>query len=162
MHWFVKVVDAMSNLGGILAAIFVFALTLPVFINVITRRLLNHPIALVDEVSGYLLVGIVFIALAYTMQHGGHVSITVVVDRLPDKVRRKLQIIVPILAFGWFVPLIYGTSVFWHSIYEQGMISLKPSGVSVWIPNIVVPVGVALLMLQVIAQLIKERKSGKP
>ncbi len=160
MRYFVKVVDKLSDMGGALAGILVFVLTAPIFVSVITRRFFNNPMTLIDEVSGYLMVGIVFIALAYTLKQKGHIAMTAVVDHLPVKVRRKVEVIMPILAFGWFIPLLWGVSAYWYTIYEEGKISIQPSQIEVWIPAIIVPIGVALFMLQVIVEMIKRGKSG--
>jgi TRAP-type C4-dicarboxylate transport system permease small subunit len=51
-----------------------------------------------DEISGYLNVFIGFLALAFTLQKGGHVRVDIVSSRLPQKVRNILDILTDVLA----------------------------------------------------------------
>ncbi len=44
------------------------------------------------EFSGYLLAASSFLALAYTLRHGGHIRVSLLANRLPDACRRPVEL----------------------------------------------------------------------
>src|SRR3990172_6113109 len=73
MRRLVRCLEALSDGAGYAAGITVFGLTLLIAAGVFSRRVLGSPLLSVDEVSGYLLLAIVFLGLAPTMKAGGHI-----------------------------------------------------------------------------------------
>ena len=69
-----------------IAGIALFFMAMLVTVDVIGREFL-HPTGIAHEVSGYCLVAIVFLGLAYTLRRGRHIQITTVTSRLSPGVR---------------------------------------------------------------------------
>jgi TRAP-type C4-dicarboxylate transport system permease small subunit len=70
--------------------------------EVIGRRVFNHPLPSILEMTEFLLVIVVMFALADCQFHNGHVSIGVLVDKLPEKGQRILDILTYLLGTGIF------------------------------------------------------------
>jgi len=56
-------------------------------VNVVSRYVLFKPIAWADELCNYLFIWMSFLASAYVMGNDGHVRVTALESRLPQKVR---------------------------------------------------------------------------
>lgn len=85
MNRFGSFIDRISGLGGILSGWLVPLMMILVVVEVFTRYVLNRPLMVADEVSAYMLVALSFLGLAYTWRQGGHVRISILVSRLPQK-----------------------------------------------------------------------------
>ena len=140
--------------GVALAALALFIMTLLVTIDVIGREL-GHPTGVAHEISGYCLVVIIFLGLAYTLRIGQHVQVSAVTGKLPQRARRWLKVATSTigLAFiGW---------LFWftlqHAIrsYNLESVSMTPLRVPLWPLEMLLPIGLGLLALAIIAETVK-------
>ena len=63
-----------------------FIMPIPVFLDVLARYIFASSIPGVIEIEGYLLLIIVFLALAYTQYSEGHIRIDLLITKFPDRV----------------------------------------------------------------------------
>ena len=147
-----KITDVVS---GLLPAWTVFVLMVMVLAEVITRYVLNAPLSIADEFGGFMLVGITFVGLAYTWKERGHVSVEIVTNILPPKIRQWVRFFTLILATLFCLPLIAGS----YELLQDSMFFGARSGS--WMrtpliyPQSVLLLGSVLLLLQLIAEVIK-------
>lgn len=66
---------------------------------VVSRYLLNQPIDWILDVSEMMMLGSVFLGTAYIFRQGGHVSVDIVIEFLPEKARHNLSIITTFFVF---------------------------------------------------------------
>lgn len=156
MRRVIGVLEAISDLAGYLAGITVFGLTLLISAGVFSRRVLGAPILALDEVSGYCLLAIVFLGLAHTMKAGGHIRADIVLDHVPAGVRGGLELLATLLAFLFALALLVGNWALVAEYYGHGTLSFKYLQIPLWIPGSLLVVGVALLVLQLLAQLLRQ------
>ncbi len=99
------------------------------------------------EFGGFFLAGASFLALAYTLRHGAHIRVSLVIGRLPDRVRRRVE--------GWCVLFggVFSALFTWNAALlvldsiefderSYGIIS-----VPLWIPQSVMTIGLAVLTI---------------
>lgn len=147
-----KITDVVS---GYIPAWTVFLLMVMVLLEVITRYLLNAPLSIADELGGFMLVGITFVGLAYTWKERGHVSVEIVTNILPPRVKKWVRFFTLILATIFCWPLIAGS----YELLQDSLLFGSRSGS--WMrtplvyPQSVLLVGSVLLLLQLIAEIIK-------
>ena len=152
----VRFIEKMTDvLSGHLQAGIIFLLMVMLLLEVLTRYVLRSPISIADEMGGYLLVCITFMGLAYTWKEKGHVRVSLLVSRLPDKIARALRFITLILATLFTLPLI-------KACYDLIMDSLLfESRSGSWLrtplayPQIILLIGAVMIFLQLIAEIIK-------
>lgn len=75
--------------------------------EVVLRTMFNAPIPGHLEISELIAPAIIFLALAYTQSTGGHVNMTLVVDRLPPTARRYAEIFNLFLSVAIYAVLTY-------------------------------------------------------
>lgn len=157
MDSFLRRVDWLSEWSGKAVSWFSVALTLALTYEVIMRYAFNAPTVWAFDVS-YMLGGTLFFAgAAYTLWSKGHVRIDILYLRFSPRGRALLDIIFTLIFFFplWGILLVELIPYVYDS-WASGERALE----SFWRPPIypfktVLPVGVALLLLQGIAEFIR-------
>ncbi len=123
--------------------------------EVVGRYFFHSPSDWSLELSCYLLVGLAYLAAAYTELVEGHIRIDFIYSRFKGKVKRFADVIIPLIALCWSVILVWqGGKLAWHSLVtgahssEAMMWPLFPS-------QVMVPIGGFLLCLVLIAKILR-------
>lgn len=160
MRRLIRCLEALSDGAGYAAGITVFGLTLLIAVGVFSRRVLGSPLLAVDEVSGYLLLAIVFLGLAHTMKAGGHIRADIVLAHVPAGVRGGLEVLATLLALLFALTLLVGNWALVAEYYGRGTLSFKYLQIPLWIPASLLVGGVGLLLLQLVARFLRQVARG--
>jgi TRAP-type C4-dicarboxylate transport system permease small subunit len=150
-----RLIDGLTEAAGTLAGLTTLALTALVAVSVVARRAFNRPLLITEEVSGYLVLAIVFLGLAYTLKSDGHVRVDVVLAHAPARVRRALETLSTLIGLVFAGLLLAGC---WRQVaqyWSQGSRSFRYLETPLWIPGTFLVAGAALLVLQLLARLIR-------
>jgi TRAP-type C4-dicarboxylate transport system permease small subunit len=150
-------VDRLSDAGAAVAAAATLALTLIVTAGVAARRVFNAPFLFVEELSGYIVLGIVFLGLAATLKAGGHIRVDIVLGRTAGAVRSALQVACLLAAAVWAGFVVAGSVRLLDEYWTQGVRSFAYLETPLWIPATVMLAGAVLLLLQILALLTRAR-----
>ena len=107
----------------------------------------------VSEMASYLLVGATFLGLAYTFVHHAHIRVTLLISRLPSAVRVWFEVFGLIIALVISVLLAYGLVGLARESLEYNDVSSGFLSIPLWIPQVVLSVGVGLLALALLEAL---------
>lgn len=143
-----------SSIGGITGATFIFLMTLLITVDVLGRAV-GMPTYVADEMSGYMLVGIVFLGLAYTQRKGKHIQITILTRRLSPRKRELLDIAIlmaVVIFISWLTWSTVGPVI---QNYAVNATSLTLIRTPLWIPWLFIPLGLAMLAIELMVELIK-------
>ena len=160
MHIFKSVVRWAGYIGGMGGAVFIFLMTLLITVDVIGRAF-GMPTYVATEMSGYMLIGIVFLGLAYTQRKGRHIKIIILTGKLPPRKRQLLEIatlFVALVFIGWFTWSTFGPA---KVNYVLKTTSLTIVNTPLWIPYAFVAVGLGILAIELMIELIREIASLK-
>ncbi len=144
-----KVTERTGGLFGWL----ILPLTLLVMLEVIMRYVFNHPTVWVWDANIQLMAALGATGGAYALLHKDHVSVDVLVTRLSRRRRVILDALMHSLAILGVGLLLWRTAIEAHA-----SVVMRESYVSMWAPplyplKIVVLFGIALLLLQLLADL---------
>ncbi len=122
---------------------------------VVARDFFGQEWRFFEEWSEYLLVFIAYFGLAYTFRAGGHIRMDMVVDHLPPRVKKGVDVIVSLLAV-----LIVGVMAYWSIqridyTWTNNVRSVWPSRMPMWIPYLSLPIGLILLDIEVLLHIAK-------
>ena len=152
----VKIIEKVTDvLSGHLQAGIIFFLMVLLLVEVLTRYILRSPLSIADEMGGYLLVAITFMGLAYTWKEKGHVRVSLLISRLPDKFAHLLRFITLILATLFTLPLMKAC----YDLVSDSLLFESRSGS--WLrtplayPQTILLIGAIMLFLQLVAEIIK-------
>ena len=115
--------------------------------SVVMRYFLNQPVAWVDELVGYLLVASVMLAAADALLEGEHIAVDIVTERLGARGRRAghaRRARRRRARCGAAAPSRAADMVAFSRMV--GLMSNGYLAVPMWIPQLLVPVGAALLL----------------
>jgi TRAP-type mannitol/chloroaromatic compound transport system permease small subunit len=153
----VRIIERISHLIGVIAAWLIAPLVFATVYEVIARYVFNAPTIWAYEI-GYLMTGSGFLlGMAYALSRDAHIRIDVLSTNMSQRTKAIIDIVCYI---GLLLPfLVWLTSVLWRRAMEA-IASGEKSGQSAWNPALwpfrtVFLVAFALLILQVIAEVIK-------
>jgi TRAP-type C4-dicarboxylate transport system permease small subunit len=149
---FIRGVDAiMRVVRALIAALLVLSVLLN-FANVVGRKFFSAPIIGAEEVMNFLMVAIVFLGAGVVAYDGSHINMEIVIDRFPPRLRDGFKALAQISAI-----VIAGVLIFLGVPIVQHLLAFdersQAANVPLWVPQAMVPIGLALLALGALARL---------
>ena len=136
---------ALVHVAEALCALCLIVLCIIVMYEVVARYVFDAPTIWVQEVAVYLLIAATFVGLAPTQHAGEHIRIDVLTRRLPGRARHRLEI-VTLLCIAVFAAVAgWGGWELAQQSLRFGRRSPTLLAVPVWIPQLLLPIGMALL-----------------
>lgn len=129
------------------------AMVVSIWISVFTRYVLGDAIPWGEQVAKYLMIWAAMVGSSLAIREGAHIAVTILVDRFPLKLAKVCSVTAFILSAVFLsVAVYYG--YFWAA---GASIQIDPS---VWdmplsIPYFAIPVGSALMLLQLLLTLVR-------
>jgi len=147
--------DRISSLGGALSGLGICLGLVLVIAEIIMRTFLSKSPYITEEYTGYLMAGLTFLALGYTLKEKGHIRMTFLHTALHGKKRLLLDLLcfVTGLIFALFMTWTT-TRFFWDSVV-YGSRSMQISETYLAIPQFFLPLGSAVFALQFGAELLR-------
>jgi TRAP-type C4-dicarboxylate transport system permease small subunit len=152
------VTPAVRRLVELVSAGLMAAITGVVGFQVLTRYVLQHPVAWPEEAARYLFVWVALLGAALGVDRGVHFSLDLLTSRFPGAAARRLAAVID-LACAAFAALLawHGTALAWR-VREQPSAALEIP--MAW-PYAAIPVA-ALLMAWSLAASARRRWRGQP
>lgn len=121
-----------------------------VSVDAIARYLIGTPISFTfDVVTAYLMPATLFFALSFTLRHGGHVNVDLIVEHMPPRQHYFLIGLMLMIAFPIvFLIATQGASKTWHS-WLAGDVTTGVYAWRIWMSEIIVPIGFGVLSARV-------------
>ena len=90
----------LDNIEMALAGVILTALVLSTFLGVVARYLYNAPFNWLEEMQLAAMVWIAFLVAGVAFRRGSHVAIEIVVDSLPQKAQRVVEVLIAIVVYA--------------------------------------------------------------
>ncbi len=136
-----------------LTSIFV---TVMIGVDVILRFVFNRPLPASWEISEVLIPLIVFLPLAHTLSIDGHVRVSLVRDRVPEKFGTVLDAFNDLISFAMCAGLTYWS---WLRFLESFRINeeiLAAIKIPWWPGKMAMPIGLAFLSIRFLIRLLEQ------
>ena len=153
-----RVIESISNTGGYLSAFLVLVLMMLIIYEVFMRYVIGRAPGWANEISGYMLVGMAFLGLAYTWKEKGHIRVEALVSRLPVGVSKWLRLATLILAIAFVILAAKESYSFLQDIYARQIYSVTQLRIFLLWPVIPLAIGFSFLSLQLIVEITKAVK----
>lgn len=154
---FAAIESTLGNLAGFLLV----ALLVLINVEVVARYVFNTSTLIADEYGGYLMAWITMLGAVHILRADRHLTMTAVVDRLSPRGRNIAGIAAAVIGLGVCLVLLYATWVLVGNSTRFGSRSIQPSATPLVWPQLVMPVGYALLCLAYVEE-IARRLRGLP
>lgn len=161
---YVRYVDAVSDVVGLITMYVVFLMIAVLLLNTITRNVLNMPLSWCMEMAQFILAGYYTAGAAYSMRLQSHVRMDLLYDRLSDRGKATMDVFTSFFLFFYLITLFIGSisSTAYAIKYDQRNFSMwNPSMVPI---KVIMVGGIALLLLQALSTFFKDfaTMTGKP
>ncbi|MBS9722011.1 TRAP transporter small permease [Tianweitania sp. BSSL-BM11] len=148
-----RLIGAVSTLCGWIAAGLIIASIFVTCHMIFVRFVLGQSTIWQTEAVIYMMIAATTIGLAYVQKLRGHVNVDLVPLMLPYRVRRILAYLVLILTVIVVGVIAWYAGHTWFETFDRNWKSSTVWGVRLWIPWLAVPVGFALYLLQLLADI---------
>lgn len=153
-NMFLRVVAAISTFAGWCAAAMIIAAVGITCQMIFIRFVLNGSTTWQTEAVIYLMIAATLIGLSYVQRLRGHVNVDLIPLILPMRARRILAVVTLLLSIAIIAVMLFYGYEFWHFAWERGWRSDTVWGPKLWVPYLALPLGLGLLLLQLIADLV--------
>lgn len=155
MKRLIRIFDRLSLAGGWLSGLMICLGLSLVVAEILTRSMFDSTLYIAEEYAGYMMCGLTFCALAYTLREKGHIRMTFLQKVVKGRPRLILDLVCFAVGVVFSLGLTYNTSLFfWDSVVTQSQ-SMQISETYIAIPQFALPLGALLLTLQFISEFLK-------
>ena len=168
-----RMLDRLYLASGVAAAVFLVLICLVVsaqiglraldnLIHLITGERYGLMIPSAAEFSGFFLAAASFLALAYTLRHGGHIRVNLIIRHLPPAARRVTE------AFALLVGAVLTGYFAWHTLlmvidsWAFHEVSYGIVAVPLWIPQSAMFLGLVVLFIAFVDDLLQVLRGRPP
>jgi len=148
----VTVIEALNRLAGLAAGLILLAMVVMIGREAIGRYFFGSPTDWVVELSGFLLVGIVFMGGAFILQEGAHLRVDILYSRFGRRTRTWIDLLACVVALPFLGMLAWQSAKLAWKAWASGEVSIVMRW-PLYLPELLVPVGVAMLLAQLLIQL---------
>lgn len=149
----VAAVQALSRAFGVAAAGLILLSIGVICQMVFVRAVLGQSSIWQTEFVTFALVAATFLGAPYILLTRGHVAVDVVPLMLRTHRRRQLHLVGSLVALAFCALFLYASVPWWWDAFEGGHTTPSIWRARLWIPYLSVPVGLALLCLQFLAEI---------
>lgn len=151
---FLRIVAALSTVAGWCSAAMIVAAVGITCQMIFIRFVLNGSTVWQTEAVIYLAIASTLIGLPYVQRLRGHVNVDLIPLSLSPRARFIMALFTLSLSILMVALMLWYGFEFWHLAFEKNWKSDTVWGVRLWIPYAALPIGFALFLLQLIADLI--------
>ncbi|WDP88835.1 MAG: TRAP transporter small permease subunit [Desulfobacter sp.] len=155
MKKFITLVERLSTGGAFLSAFFMVLIVLFIAVEILLRSVFNTSTLISDEYSAYFFVGVVMLGLAYTFKEDGHIKITLLTSVLGKRGQAALDVLATVVALAATTFALYYAGVMVFDSWQLDMRADTISETPIYLSQLMIPVGLILFDLQLVARLLK-------
>lgn len=147
------VVGRIARACGVLAALAIVGILVIVCMEAVLRQF-QASLLVTDEIAGYLNAAAIFLGLAWTLREGGFIRVEILYDRALGNVKQALRWLIVLTATGFAAIMLWVCTR--HVIYafERDTRAVSIMETPEWIPQSVMALGLAILLLQLLAWIV--------
>ena len=161
MHVARRVLERTLDAAGALGAFCVFLIFVLMIINGVGRQL-NLALSGVNDIVSWLCAAAAFFAMAHAFRHGDFVRVTLLLDKVPPRLRRIMDLTCLVIAVISVSYLTWSATAFTYESWEFKEMATGLVVIPIWIPQSTFVVGCWLLLAATLDELVTVLQGGKP
>ena len=156
-----RTLDALYALGGGLASVCVLVILL-LMVGASLGRSLDWRVSWINDVVSWLCAAAACLGMAYSFRNGDFVRVTLVLEKVPARVRHWLEIGSLAVASVAISYLGFWAARFTWQSWEFNDIAGNMVAIPLWIPQLSFVIGSAILVVAVVDECICVLRGAKP
>jgi TRAP-type C4-dicarboxylate transport system permease small subunit len=150
-----KWVETISSVSGWLSAIGIVVMAFMTTIDVCLRYFIGKPLLFADDMNVYAMIFITFVGAALTLKNKRHIMVDMFYNWLPRRAQLWLDVATTFVATGVVWVITWYTIGWVRYSYENGILSPGILQQPLWVPQMVIPIGLFFFGLQYIVECVK-------
>jgi len=155
MKKFLNFVDKMNLWIGRVFAFLILLLVFAIMYEVVSRYFFNAPTRWSNEISQYLLTGVVMLGAGFCLVHDGHVRVDILHQGFGPRTRAVVDLISFLLIFVFVAAMVWKGGELCMDAFVHDKRSMSILEMPLFPSMIMVPVGAVLLGLQGLVRAIR-------
>lgn len=155
MNRMIAFIDALSKAGGLVSSACIVVMTLLILAEAMLRLLLGRSLFIAEEFCAYLMANFVMLGLAYTLRERGHIRVNLLLSRLGEAGRIRCELAGCVVGCAVFALLTWELWLLTIDNFVTDQRSMNVTEVPIYLPQIGLIAGSALMMLQMAAEALK-------
>lgn len=163
-----RATSIISFSSAALSSVLLLALVGVLVTDVFLRNAFNEPLTGTVPWVEVLLVSFAALSLAPTALKGGHISVQVLMERLPVTVRKWCELTTHVLLIALLTWMVYGTASAAVTSFQRGETRVGIVNVPAWPARVFITIGLVLLLIFFLERLLmtlprrlQEEKHGR-
>jgi len=148
------VLDWLVRASAVLACIMLATMTVLITLEVVLRAF-QMTMLFTEEYSGYMVLAIMALGVAYSREQNALLTVDFFIDRLGARARRTLHLAYGVASLAFCLLLNYHLTQFVLTTIERNLFAATQTMTPLWIPQILFPIGLTLLSLVVARKLFR-------
>lgn len=136
--------------GLAIACVCIAFLSLLVGVEVIGRNFFNVSTMIVDEYAGYFCAGLTFFGAAYAFERGSFINVDLLYAHFKGTLKRVADFLILLFALLFLAAFLYYSIHLVAQSIRGGVVSTYISRTPLAIPQMAMPIGIGMLILQII------------
>lgn len=129
------------------ACVVLFAMMALIVAEVVLRGAFGRSLQIVDEYSGYMVVAVFFLGVAYALQEKALLRVEFLIARLNPDNRRAMLVCYDVLALIFSLMVTWQLVRFTYGTWRQGVFAPTTAMTPLYLPELVMPLGMAMVCL---------------
>ena len=148
-----KFVRSINKVTELLTSSFLAIMVIIIFVQIVSRVLVQSSFPWTEELARFLMIWVTFLGAAFSFQHGAHIGISMLTNKLPKKLNGIIQLLVGLLCTILFAVLfIKGLELVDKSASQTSPAMRLPMNYV----YLIIPISAILLIINVIDVSIKQ------
>ncbi len=139
-----------------MASVALMIMAVGVTLDVLARFILGAGTKMAVEFSGYLLVAIVFLGLAYTHKADAHIRVDFLIKKLPERFIKWFKVMDSMVFLFYVIFLGYFGFDSVMTSYQFGTTSRTGIDIIIWPFQLMIPIGLVLTSLLLICNICRD------
>ncbi len=156
----IRWIDRIDDMAAGLALFCCFAV---VCMEIVARAFFGTSFMWSEELSRYLIIVSAYLGASAAVRTREHIRVELLLPLLPGIVRRCLEVLISLACAGFAATVAFVGYHWVHDTISLGLVSAESYlEVPIWVFQMVVPVGFAIMALRLLAQAFVQATSGLP
>ncbi|CAN5905765.1 hypothetical protein BH11PSE3_BH11PSE3_33600 [soil metagenome] len=153
-----RLVGRVAQTCGVLAALAIVAILVLVCLETVLRQF-KASLLVTDELAGYLNAAAIFFGLAWTLREGGFIRVEIFYDRAVGHLKQALRWLIVLSATAFTAIMLWVCVRHVVYAYQHDTRAISVLDTPEWIPQSVMVLGLAVLLLQLLAWIVARARA---
>ena len=146
------VLERLNRLALYLSMVALMLTAIIMTYSVVARYFFHVPSDWQDDVTVFMLVGVIFLCAGYAQSYRSHIGIEALAAILPATANALRLLLVDLVSFAFCAFFSWKSWTLLHEAWAEGQTTSSTIALPLWIPYAMMAFGMALLSLQLLVQ----------